>query len=143
MAKMSYEMPTDMLRKLSALQSRYDSVVDKVLTEGVTPLEDAMRENLERSIGKGTKQPSKSSGDLLKSFSVTKPYQSADGDWNIKVGCAGYDSKGVPNPLKAAVLEKGKSGQRARPWAKPAARAAKEKCIKKMQETLDAEVKKL
>jgi HK97 gp10 family phage protein len=143
MAKMSYEMPTDMIRKLSALQSKYDSVVDKVLTEGVAPLEEAMKGNLAKSIGKATKQPSQSTGELLESLSVTRPYQSTDGDWNIKVGCAGYDSRGVPNPLKAAVLEKGKSGQRARPWAKPAARAAKEECIKKMQEALDAEVKRL
>lgn len=143
MAKMSYDMPEDMIRKLSNLRSKYDEVVDKVLTEGVAPLEEEMRTHLENSIGKATKQPSKSTGDLLASLRVTKPYQTADGTWNIKVGCAGYDSKGVPNSLKAAVLEKGKSYQKARPWAKPAARSAKEKCIQKMQETLDAEVKKL
>ena len=143
MAKMSYEMPDDMIRKLSALRSNYDEVVDKVLQEGVVPLEEEMRKNLSGAIGKGTKHPSESTGELLDSLRVTRPYQTADGDWNIKVGCIGYDSKGVPNPLKAAVLEKGKSNQRAKPWAKPAARAAKDKCIQKMQETLDAEVKRL
>ena len=94
-------------------------------------------------IGQGTKEPSESTGDLLESLSVTKPYQSADGNWNIKVGCIGYDRKGVPNPLKAAVLEHGRSNQPAKPWAKPAGRKAKKECIKKMQDALDSEVAKL
>lgn len=54
-----------------------------------------------------------------------------------------YDRKGVPNPLKAAVLEHGRSNQPAKPWAKPAGRKAKKECIKKMQEALDSEVEKL
>lgn len=54
------------------------------------------------------------------------------------MGCIGYDRKGVPNPLKAAVLEHGRSNQPAKPWAKPAGRKAKKECIKKMQEALDS-----
>ena len=101
------------------------------------------RQSLSSVIGQATKEPSESTGDLLESLSVTKPYQSADGNWNIKVGCIGYDRKGVPNPLKAAVLEHGRSNQPAKPWAKPAGRKAKKECIKKMQEALDSEVEKL
>ena len=139
MAKMTFKLPEETIRKMEALGSYYDAVTSAVLEEGVKPLYDAAKQSLSSVIGQATKEPSESTGDLLESLSVTKPYQSADGNWNIKVGCIGYDRKGVPNPLKAAVLEHGRS----KPWAKPAGRKAKKECIKKMQEALDSEVEKL
>lgn len=105
MAKMTFKLPEETIRKMEALGSHYDAVTSAVLEEGVKPLYDAAKQSLSSVIGQGTKEPSESTGDLLESLSVTKPYQSADGNWNIKVGCIGYDRKGVPNPLKAAVLE--------------------------------------
>ena len=139
MAKMTFKLPEETIRKMEALGSHYDAVTSAVLEEGVKPLYDAAKQSLSSVIGQGTKEPWESTGDLLDSLSVTKPYQSADG----KVGCIGYDRKGVPNPLKAAVLEHGRSNQPAKPWAKPAGRKAKKECIKKMQEALDSEVEKL
>ena len=136
MAKMTFKLPEETIRKMEALGSYYDAVTSAVLEEGVKPLYDAAKQSLSSVIGQATKEPSES-------LSVTKPYQSADGNWNIKVGCIGYDRKGVPNPLKAAVLEHGRSNQPAKPWAKPAGRKAKKECIKKMQEALDSEVEKL
>lgn len=143
MAKMSYEMPDDFIRKLSLLQSGYDDVVGEVLKEGVKPLYDQAKSNLEKVIGAGTKEKSKSSGDLVKSLRTTKPYLDGKEDWQIKVGCTGYDRKGVANPLKAAVLEHGSSKQTAKPWVRPAAREAKSACIDAMQKALDEEVQKL
>ena len=143
MAKMTFKLPEETIRKMEALGSHYDAVTSAVLEEGVKPLYDAAKQSLSSVIGQGTKEPWESTGDLLDSLSVTKPYQSADGNWNIKVGCIGYDRKGVPNPLKAAVLEHGRSNQPAKTWAKPAGRKAKKECIKKMQEALDSEVEKL
>lgn len=140
MATMKYEMPKDMMRTLGTLGNDYDTIVKDVLTEGVKPLEEAAKSSLTAVIGKGTKEPSESTGDLLKSLCVTKPYQTSNGDWTIKVGCAGYDRRGIPNPLKAAVLERGKSGQGAKPWAKPALAKSKDACIRKMQEALDGKV---
>ena len=104
MAKMTFKLPEETIRKMEALGSYYDAVTSAVLEEGVKPLYDAAKQSLSSVIGQATKEPSESTGDLLESLSVTKPYQSADGNWNIKVGCIGYDRKGVPNPLKAAVL---------------------------------------
>ena len=141
MAKMTFKLPEETIRKMEALGSYYAAVTSAVLEEGVKPLYDAAKQSLSSVIGQATKEPSESTGDLLESLSVTKPYQSADGNWNINLGC--YDRKGVPNPLKAAVLEHGRSNQPAKPWAKPAGRKAKKECIKKMQEALDSEVEKL
>lgn len=143
MAKMTFKLPEDTIRKMESLGSRYDEVTKAVLEEGVEPLYDAAKQNLAAVIGKGTKEPSQSTGELLESLTVTKPYQSKDGSWNIKVGCIGYDSRGVPNSLKAAVLEHGRSNQPAKPWAKPAGRSAKSSCIAKMQQALEKEVERL
>ena len=125
MAKMTFKLPEETIRKMEALGSHYDAVTSAVLEEGVKPLYDAAKQSLSSVIGQGTKEPWESTGDLLDSLSVTKPYQSADGNWNIKVGCIGYDRKGVPNPLKAAVLEHGRSSQPSRGRSRPAERRRK------------------
>ena len=87
MAKMTFKLPEETIRKMEALGSYYDAVTSAVLEEGVKPLYDAAKQSLSSVIGQATKEPSESTGDLLESLSVTKPYQSADGNWNIKVGC--------------------------------------------------------
>lgn len=96
MAKMTFKLPEETIRKMEALGSHYDAVTSAVLEEGVKPLYDAAKQSLSSVIGQGTKEPWESTGDLLDSLSVTKPYQSADGNWNIKVGCIGYDRKEYP-----------------------------------------------
>ena len=143
MAKFKVEMPEDFIHKIEGLRNNYDHVVSEVLQEGVKPLETEVEKSLKSAIGKNTKHPSESTGDLLDSLATTKPYQNSDGDWNIKVGCVGYDRKGVPNPLKAEVLDKGRSNQKASPWSKPAARKAKKSCVQKMQEALEREIDRL
>ena len=143
MAKMRFKLPEETIKRMESLGTNYDKVVKEVLKEGVTPLYEAAKLNLKNVIGKETKTESESTGDLLKSLSTTKPYQMANGSWNVKVGCAGYDRKGVPNGMKAAVLERGKSNQSAKPWIKPARSKARKECISKMQKTLEDEVEKL
>lgn len=50
------------------------------------------------------------------------------------------DREGVPNALKAQVLEYGKSGQKAKPWMKPARRKARKPAVQAMEETLKKEL---
>ena len=128
MAKMTFKLPEETIRKMEALGSYYDAVTSAVLEEGVKPLYDAAKQSLSSVIGQATKEPSESTGDLLESLSVTKPYQSADGNWNIKVGCIGYDRKGVPNPLKAVLISQPSRG-RSRP-AERRRRNASKRCRK-------------
>ena len=79
MAKMTFKLPEETIRKMEALGSHYDAVTSAVLEEGVKPLYDAAKQSLSSVIGQGTKEPWESTGDLLDSLSVTKPYQSASG----------------------------------------------------------------
>ena len=143
MAVVNYKLPDEILEKMTKLGEKSDEVIKKVLQEGAEPLYDVAKQNLKGSIGRDTKQESRSKGDLLKSIRITWPFLDRNGNWSIKVGCEGIDSKGVSNALKASVLEHGKSNQVAKPWLKPSGSKAKKACIEKMKEVFEAEVDKL
>ena len=143
MAKVSFKLPDEMLENIAKLGNRYDSIVNVILEEGAKPLYDTAKSNLADSIGRDTKQNSRSKGDLLKSIRITRPFLDKYSNWGIKVGCEGLDSKGVSNALKASVLEHGKSDQMARPWLKPSGSKSKKACIEKMKQAFEAEVDKL
>lgn len=143
MAKMTIKLPEKTLKKLDRLGNNYDGIVQKMLVDGIEPLQEQIESNLSAVIGKGTKTKSRSKGDLLKSIKVTRAYQVANGDWHIKVGIYGYDSEGVPNALKAMVLEHGRSDMPAKPWLKPAISKSKKACVKAMTDKFDEEFKKI
>ena len=143
MANVRFNLPDEMIQSIAKLGSNYDRIIKAVLKEGAKPLYDTTKSNLKDSIGRDTKQDSKSKGDLLKSIRITMPFLDKGSNWSIKVGCEGLDSKGVSNALKASVLEHGKSDQRARPWLKPNGLKAKKACIEKMKQIFEAEVDKL
>lgn len=137
------------MKKLEQLGTEYDVIVQEMLTNGIEPLEKQIKSNLEAIVGRGTKYKSRSKGDLVKAVKVTKVYQVANGDWHIKVGIYGYDSDGVPNALKAMVLEHGRSSNKngnasipPKPWLKPAISATKKQCVQAMVDTFDKKVNK-
>ena len=143
MAKIKIKLPEETMKKLERLGSSYDGIVKNMLADGIEPLQKQIKSNLSAVIGKGTKFKSRSKGNLIKAVKVTKAYQTANGDWHIKVGIYGYDSDGVPNALKAMVLEHGRSDMPAKPFLKPAISATKKQCIEAMTDRFDKELKKL
>ena len=141
MAKCEMKMPNEFLDKLSKLEGRFDKAAPKILQSGGKVVLSAMKANLEGRIGKDTKYPSRSKGDLLRSLGITPALQDRNGEWNIRVGVGdSIDREGVPNALKAQVLEYGKSGQKAKPWMKPARRRARKPAVQAMEETLKKEL---
>ena len=102
--------------KLSKLGDKFDSVAPKVLEAGGEVVLSQMKDNLRNVIGKNTKVKSRSTGALEKSLGITPALQDRKGEWNIRVGVGdSRDKKGVPDALKAQVLEYGKAGQPAKP----------------------------
>ena len=144
MARGSYKMPDDFLEKLSRLNKKFDEIAPRVLEKGAEPVVKKAKEKLSARIGENTKEPSKSTGELLESMESTKPVQDINGNWKLRVGVpTTKDSKGVPNALKAAVIEYGKSGQPPKPWLKSTKRASRKVCIETMKKALDKEIDKL
>ncbi|AKL96624.1 HK97-like phage protein [Clostridium aceticum] len=151
MAKMKINAGEEYAKKLSRLGKDSTEIAKKVVMAGARPIADEIRKNLEANIrdpgyvGKGQrivkKNYKKSSGDLIDSFGIAPPDVDRLGNTNTKIGFEGYDSKGVPNALKARAMESGTSQLKKRPFVRPAVNKMKKKAIEEMGKTLDAEMK--
>lgn len=140
MAKATFKMPEDFLMKVSKLADRTDEILPKVLEAGAEVVESKVRSNLSAVIGKGTKEPSRSTGQLLSSLGTSPALQDKNGDFNVKVGFSEPRSDGESNAKIATILEYGKSGQPAKPFLKPAKSASKNAAIEAMKAKLESEV---
>ena len=134
MAKANWKMPDDFLEKISALGSKTDEIVPRVLTEGAKPLLAKVKSNLTSSLS------GKSSGQLAASLGVSPAKLDRNGDANVKIGFAEHRSYGKSNAMLANLLEYGKHGQPPRPFLKPAKSAAKSEVIETMKSALEREM---
>ena len=82
------------------------------------------------------------SGDLRSSLALS-PYRNDAGFINTKVMFDGYDHRGVPNAIKARVLESGNSTHRKHPFILPAVNRVKSSAIKSMEDQLDKKINEL
>ena len=79
-------------------------------------------------------------GDLANSITLAT-MRNDDGYINTKVMFADYDSKGVPNAIKAAALESGTSqGQKGTHFISHAVKRVQNKAVKAMSDALDEKI---
>lgn len=140
MAKAAFKMPEDFLLKLSRLGEKTDEIIPKVLEAGGEIVEAKVKSNLQAVIGSGTKEESRSTGELISALGVSSARQDKDGNFNVKVGFSEPRSDGKSNAMIAGVLEYGKSGQSPKPFLKPAKSASKSACVDAMIATFEKEV---
>lgn len=143
MAKATFQMPEDFLLKLSRLQDRTDDIIPRVLKAGGEVVEAKIKNNLQSVIGKGTKEESRSTGELVSALGVSSAKQDRDGNFNVKVGFSEPRPDGKSNAMIAGVLEYGKHGQSPKPFLKPAKSASKKACVEAMVSAFDKEVEKI
>ena len=143
MAKATVKMPEDFLMRISKLGNQTDEIIPKVLKAGAEVVEDKVRSNLQSIIGKGTKEQSRSTGELLSSLGTSQARQDKNGEFNVKIGFQEPRSDGNSNAKLAAILEYGKHGQPPKPFLKPAKSASKKACQNAMIQKLEDEVSKL
>jgi HK97 gp10 family phage protein len=110
MAKCTYTLPEDLLKKLSTLGSKMDEVSEVVLEAGGEVVLNKVKSNLEGVLS------GKSSGELVSSLGLSSVKVGKDGNSNIKIGFAEPRSDGKSNAMLANILEYGKHGQPARPF---------------------------
>lgn len=140
MAKVDVKMPEEFLLKLSRLGEKTDEIIPKVLEAGGEVVEAKMKSNLQAVIGSGTKEESRSTGELVSALGVSSARQDKDGNFNVKVGFSEPRSDGKSNAMIAGVLEYGKSGQPPKPFLKPAKSASKSACVDAMITAFEKEV---
>lgn len=143
MAKATFKMPDEFLMKVSKLEERTDEILPRVLEAGAEVVEAKVRSNLSAAIGKGTKVPSRSTGELLSALGTSSAKQDRDGNFNVKVGFSEPRRDGDSNAKIATILEYGKSGQPAKPFLKPAKSASKSACIQAMEQKLTEEIDRI
>ena len=143
MAKATFQMPEDFLLKLSRLQDRTDDIIPRVLKAGGEVVEAKIKNNLQSVIGKGTKEESRSTGELVSALGVSSAKQDRDGNFNVKVGFSESRPDGKSNAMIAGVLEYGKHGQSPKPFLKPAKSASKKACVEAMVSAFEKEVEKI
>ena len=140
MAKAAFKMPEDFLLKLSRLGEKTDEIIPKVLEAGGEVVEAKVKSNLQAVIGSGTKEESRSTGELISALGVSSARQDKDGNFNVKVGFSDPRTDGKSNAMIAGVLEYGKSGQSPKPFLKPAKSASKSACVDAMIAAFEKEV---
>lgn len=143
MAKATLKMPEDFLMKLSRLGEKTDEIIPHVLKAGGEVVEAKVKSNLQNVIGNGTKEDSRSTGELVSALGVSSARQDRDGNFNVKVGFSEPRGDGKSNAMVAGVLEYGKHGQPPKPFLKPAKTASKNACVDAMIRAFEEEVDKI
>jgi HK97 gp10 family phage protein len=136
-------MPDDFLMKLSRLGEKTDVIIPRVLKAGGEVVEVKVKSNLQSVIGNGTKEDSRSTGELVSALGVSSARQDRDGNFNVKVGFSEPRGDGKSNAMVAGVLEYGKHGQPPKPFLKPAKTASKNACVDAMIRAFEEEVDKI
>ncbi len=143
MAKVDLKMPDEFLLKVSRLADQTDAILPRVLEAGARVVLEKVKSNLRAVIGRGTKDESKSTGELVSSLGVSPAKLDRDGNYNVKVGFSEPRSDGGSNAKIANIIEYGKQGQPPKPFLKPAKSASRKACIAAMTDKLDEEISKL
>lgn len=144
MARMEMKMPEDFLLKVSRLNEKTDEILPRVLEAGGQVVLSRVKSSLSAVVGKGTKVPSRSTGELESALGLSPAKPKRDGSgWDIKVGFAEPRPGGGSNAKVANILEYGRHGQPPKPFLKPAKTQSRRACIETMKSKLDEEVRKI
>lgn len=144
MARVEMKMPEDFLLKVSRLNEKTDEILPKVLEAGGQVVLERVKSNLSAVVGKGTKVPSRFTGELESALGLSPAKPKRDGSgWDIKVGFAEPRPGGGSNAKIANILEYGRHGQPPKPFLKPAKTQSRRACIETMKSKLDEEVRKI
>ena len=143
MAKVDIKLPDDFLNKVQNLGSQEDGIAERVLQAGADVVLSKVKSNLSGAVGRGTKYPSRSTGELEGALGASSVKVDRQGHHNIKIGFAEPRSDGDSNAKIANILEYGKHGQPAKPFLKPAKSSTRSECISAMQQKFEEEVRNI
>jgi HK97 gp10 family phage protein len=140
MAKAEMKMPDEFLERLSRLGNKTDEIIPKVLEAGGEVVYKQVKSNLQGVIGRGNKEDSRSTGQLVGALGVSPAKIDRKGNWDVKIGFAEPRHDGDSNTKIANILEYGRSGQPPRPFLKPAKSQSKTAAIEAMTAALEREL---
>jgi len=142
-AKVHVKMPEEFLLKVSRLAQKTDVIIPKVLKEGGIVALKEVKGTLNAVVGRDTKNPSRSTGELENALGLSPAKQDKNGNFNVKIGFSEPRTDGGSNAKIANIIEYGKHGQPAKPFLKPAKSASRKPCVKAMVAKLNEEINSL
>ena len=142
MAKMTLHLPDDLMRQIERISVKESRIVEEALQAGGEVVLKKAQDNLNAVIGKGTKYPSRATGELKRALGLS-PVKANTTGVDIKVGFSEPHSGGVSNAMLASIIEYGKHGQPAKPFMAPAKHASRKECIAAIRAKFESEVEKL
>ncbi len=124
------------MERLQRLEQDSEEILKRAVYDGAAIVADEVRQRLHAVLSPDA------TGQLESSLGISK-IQNDRGYVNARIGFDGYDSKGVPNQLKANVLESGSTRQPKRPFMRPAVNAARRPAKEKMKQVVEQEIENL
>ncbi|HIS64977.1 MAG TPA: HK97 gp10 family phage protein [Candidatus Avoscillospira avistercoris] len=124
------------MERLQRLEQDSEEILKRAVYDGAAIVADEVRQRLHAVLSPDA------TGQLESSLGISK-IQNDQGYVNARIGFDGYDSKGVPNQLKANVLESGSTRQPKRPFMRPAVNAARRPAEAKMEQVVEQEIETL
>ena len=131
MAKFEIRGLEDYRDALVKLSVETEGIAKQAIYEGAAIVIEAVKANTPTD-----------SGDLRDSIGLSK-MENDDGYINTKLGFAGYDNRGMPNIVKARVLESGSSTRKKQTFIRPAVNRVKETTENVMAARFAAEIEKI
>ena len=128
---------------MSRLGTTTDKLTLKLFESGRAIVLAKVKSNLKAVVGSGTKEKSRSTGELVDSLGLSPAKVDRKGNFNVKVGFKEPRRSGESNAKIANIIEYGKSGQPPKPFLKPARSASRKACIEAMKSRFDQEVENL
>lgn len=141
MARFDVNLPTDLVRRLEKLGGRGDEISRKMLVSGARILKDRIDKNLKSNLYTNRKlDDDYPTGALERSVTIDKPKKDKNDNSYIRIYFKGKDDRGVPNAVKAAVMEHGSSKQQKKPFIRPAVNEADKEVNAEMQNVFNNEI---
>lgn len=131
MAKIEFDGIEEYAKQLQALGANIEGAIKYAVYDAAGLVIDAIKANTPVD-----------SGDLRESASLTA-FENEDGFVYTKVTFPGYDERGMPNPVKARVLESGSSTRKKRPFIRPAVNKTKAAAERIIEQNLDKKIKEI
>lgn len=134
MAKIEFEGLDDYRESVKKIRLGSAGICRYALYEGAAIVADAVRANIPDMPG--------DYNDLKDTMMLT-PMQDEDGYIYTQIAFPGYDSRGVPNALKARVLESGSATRKKHPFIRTAINRVKPAAQFAIQKALDEKINEI
>lgn len=143
MGLVKIEFPEGLIKKLKSVEGKTQEVLTTTLRAGAEEVKPVFAAHLASVIGRDTKYPSRSTGELKSAIGIAPVRVTEEGVLNIKIGFYEPRSNGEYNAKIANILEHGKQGQPAKPFIAATRKAVEKTAVDTMQRVFAEQVEAL